>query len=147
MWKKLYEDKYRKSSFKFLLSSSQTIHPRLIYKGAALSKSNEFKYLGVTFDNKFNSKNHVDKIALRVSKRINVLKRLTGNKWECVRSTLNVTYQKNILPVITYSSESLVSAQPHTHTSSAGACSKPGPNTENWCSDNNSYCCDDFHNG
>ena len=58
----------------------------------------------------------MDKIALRVSKRINVLKRLAGSKWGCARSTLNLTYQKYFLPVITYSSESLVSAQPHTHT-------------------------------
>jgi len=53
----------------------KTIHPRLNCKGEALSQSNEFKYLGVTFD-KLNWENHVDKFASRVSKRINVLKRL-----------------------------------------------------------------------
>jgi hypothetical protein len=90
------------------------IHPRLRYKGTTLSQSNEFKYLDVTFDNKLNWKKHVDKIVSRVSKRINVLKRLTGIKWGCARSTLNCTYQKYILPVITYSCESLVTAQPHT---------------------------------
>jgi hypothetical protein len=51
---------------------------------------------------------------LRVSKRINVLKRLAGSEWGCARSTLNLTYQIYILPVITYSCESLVTAQPHT---------------------------------
>jgi len=70
----------------------KTIHPRLRYKGTTLSQSNEFKYLDVTFDNKLNWKNHVDKIASRVSKRINVFKRLAGSKWGCVRSTLNFTY-------------------------------------------------------
>jgi hypothetical protein len=92
----------------------KTIHPMLNYKGAAISKSNEFKYLGVTFDNKLNWKIHVVKVASRVSKRINVLKRLAGSKWGCARSTLNLTYQKYILPVITYSCESLISAQTHT---------------------------------
>jgi hypothetical protein len=56
----------------------------------------------------------VDKIALRVSKRFNFLKRRAESKWGCARSTSNLTYQKYFLPVITYSSESLVSAQPHT---------------------------------
>ena len=56
----------------------------------------------------------MDKIASRVSKRINVLKRLAGSKWGCARSKLNFTYQKYILPVLTYSCESLVTAQPHT---------------------------------
>ena len=91
----------------------KTIHPRLRYIGAALSQSNVFKYLGVTFD-KLNWKNHVDKIVSRASKRINVLKRLAGSKWGCAQSTLNLTYQKYILPVITYSCESLVTTQPHT---------------------------------
>jgi hypothetical protein len=90
------------------------IHPRLKYKGTALSQSKEFRYPGVTFDNKLNWKNHVDKIASRVSKRINVLKRLAESKWRCARSTLNFTYQKYVLPVITYSCESPVTAQTHT---------------------------------
>jgi hypothetical protein len=68
----------------------------------------------VTFDNKLNWKNHVDKVASRVSKHINVLKQLAGSKWGCARSTLNLTYQKYILPVITYSCGSLVTAQQHT---------------------------------
>jgi len=92
----------------------KTIHPRLRYKRTAFSQSYEFKYLGVTFDNRLNWKNHVDKIASRVSKRINILKRLAGSAWRCARSTLNFKYQKFILPVITHNCESLVTAQPHT---------------------------------
>jgi len=89
-----------KNSFS-VLPSSQIIHPRLRYKGTALSQSNEFKYLGVTFNKKLNWKNHVDKIALRVSKWINVLKRLSGSRWGCAHTILNFMYQKYILPVIT----------------------------------------------
>jgi hypothetical protein len=44
----------------------------------------------------------------------NTHQRLAGSKWGCARSTLNFTYQKYILPAITYSCESLVTAQPHT---------------------------------
>jgi hypothetical protein len=103
-----------KTAFKSFSLAHKTIHPRLRYKSTALSQSHEFKYLGVTFDNKLNWKNHVAKIALQVSKRINVLKCLAGSKWRCVHSTLNFTYQIYILPVIKYSCKSLVTAQPHT---------------------------------
>jgi len=68
-----------KTTFQSFSLAHKTIHPRLKYKVEALSQSNEFKYLGVTFDNKLNWKNHVDKVASRVSKRINVLKRLAGS--------------------------------------------------------------------
>jgi len=91
-----------KTAFQSFSLAHKIIHPRLKYKGEAFSQSNEFKYLGVTFDKKLNWKNHADKVASRVPKRINVLKRLAGSKWRCARSTLNLTYQKYILPVITY---------------------------------------------
>ena len=68
----------------------------------------------MTLDKKLHWKNHVDKVTWRVSKSINVLKRLAGSTWGCARSNLNLTYQKHILPVITYRCESLVTAQPHT---------------------------------
>jgi len=103
-----------KTAFQSFSLAHKTIHPRLKYEGEALSQSNEFKYLGVTFDNKLNWKNHVDKVASRVSNRINILKRLAGSKWGCARSTLNLTCHKYILPVITYSCEPLVTAQQHT---------------------------------
>jgi len=63
-----------KTAFQSFSLAHKTIHPRLRCKGAALSQSNEFKYLGVTFDNQLNWKNHMDKIDSRVSKLINVLK-------------------------------------------------------------------------
>jgi hypothetical protein len=85
----------------------------LRYKGATVSQSNEFKYLGVTFD-KLNWKNHVDKMTSRVSKSITVLKRLAGSGWGCARSTFKLRYQKYSLPVITYNCESLVTAQLYT---------------------------------
>jgi len=103
-----------KTAFQSFPLAHKTIHPRLRYKGAALSQSNEFKYPGVTFDNKLNWKIHVDKVASRVSKRINVPKQLAGSKWGCAQSTLNLTYQKYILTVITYSCEPLITAEPHT---------------------------------
>jgi hypothetical protein len=103
-----------KTAFQSFALVHKTIHPNLSYIGTALSQSNEFKYLGVTFGNKLNCKNHINKIASRVSTRTNVLERLAGSKWGCALSTLNLTYQKYILSVITYICEPLVNAQPHT---------------------------------
>jgi hypothetical protein len=49
-----------KTAFQSFSLAHKTIHPRLRYKGTALSQTNEFKYICVTFDNKLNWKNHVD---------------------------------------------------------------------------------------
>jgi len=51
-----------KTAFQSFSLAHKTIHPRLRYKGTALSQTNEFRYLGVTFD-KLNWKNHMDNIA------------------------------------------------------------------------------------
>jgi len=67
-----------KTAFQSFSLAHKTIHPRLRYKSTTLSQSNEFKYLGVTFD-KLNWKNHMDKITVPVSKHKNVLKRLAGS--------------------------------------------------------------------
>ena len=72
-----------KTAFQSFSTAHKRIHPRLRYKGTALFQSNQFKYLGVTFAKKLIWKNHVNKIASRVSKRLNVLKRLAGSKWGC----------------------------------------------------------------
>jgi hypothetical protein len=52
-----------KTAFQSFSLAHKTIHPRLRYKGSALYQTNEFRYLGVTFD-KLNWKNHMDNIAL-----------------------------------------------------------------------------------
>jgi hypothetical protein len=83
-----------KTAFQSFSLAHKTIHPKLRYKGTDLSQTNEFRYLGVTFDKKLNWKNHANNTASRVSKCISVLKRLAGSKWGCARSTLNMTYQK-----------------------------------------------------
>jgi hypothetical protein len=74
-----------KTAFQSFSLSYKTMYPRLRYKGTSLLQSNEFKYLGVTSDNKLNWKNLVDKIASRVSRYINVLKHLAESKWGCIR--------------------------------------------------------------
>ncbi|VDO02484.1 unnamed protein product [Rodentolepis nana] len=42
-------------------------------------KTNEFTYLGVTFDKKLSWKSHTAKVAERISNRLSALKRLVGN--------------------------------------------------------------------
>jgi len=79
-----------KTAFQSFSLAHKTIHPRLRYKGTALSQTNEFRYLGVTFDNNLNWENHVDNITSRVSKRISTLKRLVRSKWGCAQSTLSI---------------------------------------------------------
>uniref|UniRef100_A0A0R3TX41 Tick transposon n=1 Tax=Rodentolepis nana TaxID=102285 RepID=A0A0R3TX41_RODNA len=63
-------------------------------------KTNEFTYLGMTFDTKLTWESHAAKVAERVSKRLNVLKRLAGSIWRCARSTLNTIYKMFVQPIM-----------------------------------------------
>ena len=45
-----------KTVFQSFSAGHKTLHPRLSYKDTALSRSSEFKYLGVIFDKKLNWK-------------------------------------------------------------------------------------------
>ena len=100
-----------KTTYQSFSLAHKVIHPLLKYKNITLPQTNQMKYLGVTFDNKLTWKNHVNEISTRASQWLNVLKCLSGSKWGCARSTLYHTYNKYILPVITYSCEALITAR------------------------------------
>ncbi|VDO15826.1 unnamed protein product, partial [Rodentolepis nana] len=80
------------------------------YKDTTIEKTNEFTYLGMTFDTKLTWKNHIAKIAERVSNRLNVLKRLAGSLWGCASSTLDTTYKMFIQPIMLCCCEPLITA-------------------------------------
>ncbi|VDO08809.1 unnamed protein product, partial [Rodentolepis nana] len=80
------------------------------HKDTTIEKTNEFTFLGMTFDTKLTWKSYINKIEERVSNRLNVLKRLAGNVWGCARSTLNNTYKMFIQPIILYFCEPLITA-------------------------------------
>ncbi|KAG8178338.1 hypothetical protein JTE90_029292 [Oedothorax gibbosus] len=88
----------------------QALRPEIKYRNVSLVTTDEFKYLGITFDNKLNWRAHVDSMVKRCSSRMTILKRLAGSLWGCARSTINNTYKAFILPLLTYCCEPLISA-------------------------------------
>ena len=64
-----------------------------------------FKFLGLTFDSRLNWGAHVDKIAQRCKKKINILKMITGTTWGPDTKTLLLFYRALIRSLIDYGSE------------------------------------------
>ncbi|VDO10935.1 unnamed protein product [Rodentolepis nana] len=91
-----------KTAFQTFSLARHSINPLLRYKDTTIERTNEFTYLGMTFDTRLTWKSHIAKIAERVSNRLNVLKRLAGSVWGCARSTLNTTYKMFIQPIMLY---------------------------------------------
>ncbi|GIY91056.1 uncharacterized protein CEXT_748301 [Caerostris extrusa] len=83
----------------------------LLYGGEGIQTTDNFTYLGVTFDRKLSWKLHSKTIINKASSRLPILKRLAaGCRWGCSRSTHNTTYKTFVLPVITYCCEPLIRA-------------------------------------
>ena len=64
-----------------------------------INQAQHFKYLGVIRDANLNSKQHVDKLLIKVSKRIGVLGRIRNN---LTLDTANKVYQSLVFPVMDY---------------------------------------------
>ena len=99
-----------KTKFQSFSLAHQRITPNLKYNNIAISQTDSFTYLGVTFDNKLTWKLQTQNVAYQISKRLNILKRLTGSKWGCTRHILTTTFKTYIQPCITYCCEPLITA-------------------------------------
>ena len=64
-----------------------------------------FKFLGITFDSRLNWGAHIDNIAQRCNKKINLLKMITGTTWGPDTKTLLLLYRALIRSLIDYGSE------------------------------------------
>ncbi|XP_035218102.1 uncharacterized protein LOC118191414 [Stegodyphus dumicola] len=92
----------------FFPHTHQPIKLDLFYQNLPVLVTN--LYLGVIFNRKLTWEEHVTNTLERTTKRLTLLKRITGSKWGCCRTTLDLTYNFYILPLITYNSETLVAA-------------------------------------
>ena len=66
---------------------------------------NQFKFLGLIFDNRFTWNEHINYVEEYCNKRINLLKFVSGTKWGANRSSLYKLYTALILSKIDYACE------------------------------------------
>ncbi len=77
-------------------------HPKLRLQNETLPREQYPSILGVKFDPQFKFHLHVDNICARASRRLNVLKALTGTTWGQQKETLSLLYKATIRPLFNY---------------------------------------------
>ncbi|KAI5720833.1 hypothetical protein M8J77_012264 [Diaphorina citri] len=97
-----------KTKYQVFSLARRTPEIQIKYNNKNLERTEEAKYLGVTFDSKLSWNKHVEITSEKATKRLKLLKRLAGTKWGSGRSTLNTTYSMYVKPCISYCSEVLL---------------------------------------
>ena len=77
----------------FFKDSKNNNSPRLWLKNELIKCKKEFKFLGITFDEKLTFKAHIENTVSRCKKRLNLLKTLRGKDWGASPATLMYTYK------------------------------------------------------
>ena len=88
----------------FFKDSKNDNTPRLWLKNELIKYKTEFKFLGITFDEKLSFKSHIENIVSRCKKRLNLLKTIRGKDWSASPETILYTYKSFVRPVIEYGS-------------------------------------------
>lgn len=74
----------------------------IMYNGEEVEVKTEFKYLGVTLDNKLLWDKHVENICLNAKKAMMVCRRMAGRSWGCSPKILHWMYTMIVRPRLTY---------------------------------------------
>ena len=77
-------------------------HTPLHLNGEIIPQVRSFKYLGLTLDRRLTFNAHIDDLKKRCSRRINILKCITGREWGADRRTLLRLYTSLIRPILDY---------------------------------------------
>ena len=78
--------------------------PRLWLGGELIQYKKTIKFLGITFDEKLNFKEHILNLISRCRKRLNLMKALRGQSWGANPTILLYTYKVFIRPLLEYGS-------------------------------------------
>ena len=90
-------------SVALLFTKKRKIPPLRLYLDASLIQFvDQFKYLGVIFDRKLSYKDHIEYVAAKCARRINLLKMISGTLWGASKKTLLILYRTLIRPVLDY---------------------------------------------
>jgi hypothetical protein len=83
---------------------NRNINPRIFIEKNLIEKKENPKYLGVHLDTELRFTKHIEEIEKKATKKLNILRRLTGMDWGCSAQTLRTTYTSIIRPILEYAS-------------------------------------------
>jgi ribonuclease HI len=83
---------------------NKNAYPQIKMNDKVIEKTNNPKYLGVTLDSELRFTKHVAEIEIKVLKKLNILRKLSGMDWGCSSKVLRTTYISTIRPILEYSS-------------------------------------------
>lgn len=89
------------------------VDPELKIGGEVIGMVNEMKILGVLFDRKLIWNKHIDDIAARAKRRLNLLRIVSSRKWGADEKTLLMMHQTLVMSILEYGVEVYSSAS-HT---------------------------------
>ena len=82
----------------------QVKKPKIYLQGVELEYVEEFKYLGITIDNKLNWRKHIENQTKRAQMALNTGRRMIGNKWGLKPKQMTWLYESIVRPILTYGS-------------------------------------------
>ena len=107
IWSKKWGFKFSINKTKAMIFSHKKFenHFNLKINNHDIEFVNQFKFLGLIFENRFTWNEHVNYIEAYCNKRINLLKFVSGSKWGANRSNLYKLYTALILSKLDYGCE------------------------------------------
>ena len=88
-------------------------YPKLYLSGEQLKYKKACKFLGITFDETLTFENHIENIATRAKKRLNLLKAIRGQGWGASPQTILYTYRTYVRPLLEYGCILYSNEKPH----------------------------------
>jgi hypothetical protein len=76
-------------------------HPQALYMGDVIPLNKNPKIFGVTWDMQLTVTHHINDLVARMSRRLQILKALSGTSWGQCKETLSLDYKLLIQPTLT----------------------------------------------
>lgn len=95
-----------------LFTRKNNQHIKLNVNGTPLKVDSKAKFLGLIFDKNLKWKDHIDYIASKAKKRLNLLRVLTGTEWGASKSCMITIYKTLIRSLFDYGCEAYSSCHP-----------------------------------
>ena len=91
-----------KTKAMILTRKRSVVHPKIYLQGVEIEYVQEFKYLGVTIDNKLNWRKHIENQTKKAQIALNVGRRMIGQSWGLKPKQMTWLYRSVVRPILTY---------------------------------------------